>query len=103
MIRYNNFPLREWHIEHMKKTIIKFITGLSDNPTRWEVKQNKRYNNIFSVKRILERDVKQGVTNSEIKIFLRTINSDSYFIDLRQKEGFRERFSKIENWMIKHE
>jgi hypothetical protein len=75
---------------------------LSDNPTRWEAKQNKRYNNIFSVRRILERDVKQGVTNNEIEIFLQKIDSDSYFIDLRQKEGFRERFSEIENFMIKH-
>jgi hypothetical protein len=49
MIKYNDFPLKEWHIEHMKKIIVKFITGLSDNHSRWEARQNKKYNNIFYV------------------------------------------------------
>jgi len=32
----NSFPMREWHIEHMEKTIIKFVTGLSANANSWE-------------------------------------------------------------------
>lgn len=102
MIKYNNFPLREWHVEHMKKTIIKFVTGLSNNPSRWEIRQNKRYNNIFYIQRVLDHDLKHGVTNNEIQVFLQQIDTASSFIDLRQKEGFRERFSEIENFMTKH-
>ena len=27
----NSFPMRECHVEHMEKTIIKFVTGLSED------------------------------------------------------------------------
>ena len=101
MIKYNDFPLKEWHLEHMKKTIVKFITGLSDNPSRWESRQNKKYNNIFSVQRGLAHDIKQGVSNVEIQMFLQKIDSDSSFTELRNKEGFRKRFLEIEDFRIK--
>jgi hypothetical protein len=102
MIKYNDFPLKEWHIEHMKKTIVKFITGLSDNPSRWETRQNKKYNNIYSVQRGLTHDIKHGVPNSEIQMFLQKIDSDYSFTGLRNKEGFRQRFLEIEDFMLKY-
>ena len=102
MLKHNNFPLIEWHTEHMKKTIVKFITGLSDNPSRWEARQNKKYNNIFCVQKRLDHDIKHGVSNKEIQMFLEKIDNDSSFIDLRQKEGFRERLSAIEDFMTKY-
>ena len=102
MIKYNDFPLKEWHIEHMKKTIVKFITGLSDNPSKWEARQNKKYNNIYSVQRGLTHDIKHGVPNSEIQIFLQKIDSDSSFTGLRNKEGFRQRFLEIEDFILKY-
>jgi hypothetical protein len=101
MIKYNHFPLKEWHIEHMKKTIVKFITGLSDNPSRWEARQNKKYNNIFYVQRGLSHDIKHGVSNNEIQMFLQKIDIDSSFIDLRNIEGFRKRFLEIEDFITK--
>ena len=102
MIRYNDFPLKEWHIEHMKKTIVRFITGLSENPSRWETRQNKKYNNINFVQRVLSHDIKHGVPNREIQIFLQKIDSDSSFTDLRTKEGFRQRFLEIEDFILKY-
>lgn len=101
MIKYNHFPLKEWHIGHMKKTIVKFITGLSDNPSRWEARQNKKYNNIFYVQRGLSHDIKHGVSNNEIQMFLQKIDIDSSFIDLRNIEGFRKRFVEIEDFITK--
>ncbi len=38
----------------------------------------------------------------EIQMFLQKIDNDSSFIDLRQKEGFRERLSAIEDFMTKY-
>ena len=102
VIKYNDFPLREWHLEHMQKTVVKFVTGLSDNPTRWEKRQNKKYNNIFCVQRRLSHDIKHGVTNNEVQMFLQKIDRDSSFTDLRNKEEFRKRFLEIENFMIKY-
>ena len=102
MVKYNDFPLKEWHIEHMKKTIVKFITGLSDNPSKWEARQNKKYNNIYSVQRGLSHDIKHGVPNSEIQMFLQKIDNDSSFTGLRNKEGLRKRFLEIEDFMLKY-
>jgi hypothetical protein len=102
MVKYNDFLLKEWHIEHMKKTIVKFITGLSDNHSRWEARQNKKYNNIYYVQKGLSHDIKHGVSNNEIQMFLQKIDNDSSFTDLRNKEGFRKRFLEIENFMIQY-
>ena len=101
MVKYNDFLLKEWHIEHMKKTIVKFITGLSDNHSRWEARQNKKYNNIYYVQKGLSHDIKHGVSNNEIQMFLQKIDSDSSFTDLRNKEGFRKRFLEID-FMMKY-
>jgi hypothetical protein len=27
--------MRDWHVKHMQDTIIKYLTGLSENATRW--------------------------------------------------------------------
>jgi hypothetical protein len=32
----NSFPMREWHVKHMEKTIIKFVTGISADANRWD-------------------------------------------------------------------
>src|SRR5947209_5609653 len=39
----NSFPMREWHVEHMEKTIVKFVTGLSENASNWQRRQHNRY------------------------------------------------------------
>jgi hypothetical protein len=35
-LQYNNYPLREWHFEHMQQTVIGYLSGLSWDPSRWE-------------------------------------------------------------------
>jgi hypothetical protein len=50
----NNHPIRDWDFEHMKKTVLKYITGLSETEkgSSWKVKQHKRYGgNLFNVRR----------------------------------------------------
>jgi hypothetical protein len=37
----NSYPMREWHLENMKKKVVKYVTGLSDNATSWQKKQHK--------------------------------------------------------------
>jgi hypothetical protein len=54
------------------------------------------------VQKGLSHDIKHGVSNNEIQMFLQKIDSDSSFTDLRNKEGFRKRFLEIENFMIKY-
>ena len=36
MVRHNDFPLKEWHIEHMKKTVVKFIENMQIKSGTWQ-------------------------------------------------------------------
>jgi hypothetical protein len=34
LVRQNNYPLRDWHFEHMQKLLSKYATGLSEMKVR---------------------------------------------------------------------
>jgi hypothetical protein len=92
----NSFPMREWHIKHMEKIVIKFVTGLSESATNWEKRQNKRYGRISNVCRQIGYDVKQGATNEQVLLFLQKIRNDSAFSSLRKNSGSIERLGEVE-------
>ena len=83
----NSFPMREWHVKHMEKIVVKFVTGLSANASMWEKRQNKRYGRITSVCRQIGYDIKQGVTNEQVLLLLQKIRNDSSFSSLRNNDG----------------
>jgi hypothetical protein len=87
----NSFPMREWHVEHMEKIVIKFVRGLPENATNWEKRQNKRYGRISNVCRQIGYDVKQGVTNEQVLLLLQKIRTDSSFSSLRKNSDSIER------------
>jgi hypothetical protein len=92
----NSFPLREWHVEHMEKTVVKFVTGLSENATMWEKRQNKRYGRITSVCRQIGYDIKQGVTNEQVLLLLQKIRNDPSFSSLTKDNACLDRLDDIE-------
>jgi ASC-1-like (ASCH) protein len=91
----NSFPMTEWHIEHMEKLVIKFVTGLSENATYWEKKQNKRYGKISIVCRQIEYDIKHGVTIQQVLMYLQKIRTHSSFLNLLKKEGSLNRLDQL--------
>jgi hypothetical protein len=86
----------EWHVKHMEKTVLKFVTGLSVNATAWEKRMNKRYGRITNVCRQIDYDIKQGVTNEQVLLLLQKIRNDSSFSDLRNNDGSLERLGELE-------
>jgi hypothetical protein len=92
----NSFPMREWHVKHMEKTVVKFVTGLSATASMWEKRQNKRYGRITSVCRQIGYDIKQGVTNEQVLSLLQKIRNDSSFSGLRDNNGSTERINEVE-------
>jgi hypothetical protein len=92
----NSFPMREWHVKHMEKTVVKFVTGLSATASMWEKRQNKRYGRITSVCRQIGYDIKQGVTNEQVLSLLQKIRNDSSFSGLRDNDGSTERLNEVE-------
>jgi hypothetical protein len=94
MIR-NNFPMAEWHIEHMEKTIVRYVTGLSNNASMWEKRQHKRYGKMSIVCRQIEYDIKHGVTIEQVLTYIQKIRTHSTFLNLLENEGSLKRLDEL--------
>ncbi|MGC2573122.1 MAG: hypothetical protein WA364_16545 [Candidatus Nitrosopolaris sp.] len=96
----NNFPMREWHVEHMEKTVLKYVTGLSSTATTWEKKQHKRYARISIVCRQIDYDIKHGVTSEQVLMLLQKIRTHSSFSSLLKNEGSMRRLEEIKEHFV---
>jgi hypothetical protein len=96
----NSFPMREWHVKHMEKTVVKFVTGLSVNATAWEKRQNKRYGRITNVCRQIGYDIKQGATTEQVLLILQKIRNDSSFSSLQKNDGSMERLNELDKHFL---
>lgn len=92
--------MREWHIQHMEKTVIKYITGLTENATAWEKRQHRRYGGITRVYRQINYDIKHGVTNEEVLELLEAIKNDSLYLNLRNDANCMNRLAEIESLFV---
>jgi hypothetical protein len=97
MVQHNSYPLKDWHFEHMQKTIVKYVSGLSDDATSFQKKMHRKYNGkIGYVRRNIDFDIKHGVTRDEVIAFLDKIQYDSSFSDIRKREGSVERIRELQ-------
>ncbi len=71
----------------MEKTVTKFVTGLSEDATMWEKKQNTRYGKISIVCRQIEYDIKHGVTKEQVLEYIEKIRTHSGFLSVLKNEG----------------
>ena len=90
--------MREWHVKHMEQTIVKFVRGLSENATRWEVRLNKKYGKIGKVVNRIEYDVKHGVTNEQVSSFLQLMRTNSIYLDVMTCAGSMERLNELQSY-----
>jgi len=96
----NSFPMREWHVKHMEKTIIKFVTGLSADANRWEKRQNKRYGGLANVCKQIGYDIKHGVTTEQVIMLLQKIRNDSSFSNLQKNVDSMERLNELDKHFL---
>ena len=92
----NSFPMSEWHMEHMEKTIVKYATGLSNNASMWEKRQHKRYGRASIVCRQIEYDIKHGVTIEQVLMYIQKIRTHSTFLSLLENDGSLKRLDELE-------
>ena len=92
--------MREWHVEHMEKIIVKYIRGLSENASAWEKRQHKRYGKITNTCRSIDYDIKHGVTHEEVLLLLQKIRNHSSFSSLRNNDGSIERLNEVEKHFL---
>ena len=88
--------MREWHIKHMEQTIVKFVRGLSENATRWEVRLDKKYGKISNVIKRVDYDVKHGVTNEQVVSFLQLVRTDSNYLEVMDCIGSLQRLDDLQ-------
>ena len=93
----NDFPMKEWHIEHMQKTVVKYVKGISENASGWEKRNHKKYGSLTSMCRQIEYDVKHGVAQEQVLSMFHKVRNDSSFSELRKNTGSMERLGEVED------
>jgi hypothetical protein len=88
--------MRDWHVKHMQDTIVKYLTGLSENASRWQRRLDKKYGNLAQVTKRIQYDLKHGVERQEVLTFLELIKTDQSYIELRKANDFGYRFDSLE-------
>jgi hypothetical protein len=98
LVGQNSYPLREWHFEHMQKTIVKYVTGISENTTtNFQKRLHKRYNgNLTYVCKNIGFDIKHGVTNDQVLAFIDKVKSDPVYANMKQNSDSKERLESLE-------
>lgn len=90
--------MREWHIQHMRQTVVRFVKGLSENATRWELRLNKKYGTISKVIKRIDYDVKHGVTSEQVFSFLQLMRTDSVYLEVMACVGSTERLNELQSY-----
>ena len=88
--------MRDWHVKHMQDTIVKYLTGLSENASRWQRRLDKKYGNLAQVTKRINYDLKHGVEKQEVLAFLELIKTDQSYSELRKANDFGYRLDTLE-------
>jgi hypothetical protein len=88
--------MRDWHIKHMEKTVVKYVGGLAPDASSWERKNHRRYVNFSNVCRQIDYDIKHGVTNEQVVSFLGKVRHDRSFSKVRGNDGSMDRLIEVE-------
>jgi hypothetical protein len=96
----NNFAMREWHLEHVEKVILRYIKGLSDDASSFEKRNFKKYSNVTSCSKQIEYDMKHGVTAEEVIAIMQKIRHDDSYSDFRQIQEAVQRLDDLEQQLI---
>ena len=101
VIKQNSYPLKDWHFEHMQKTVVKYLTGISEYATTYQKRMHNKYNgNLTYVRRNINFDIKHGVTREEVITFFDKVRNDSSFSDVRKIVGSGERLDNLQVQLI---
>ena len=93
--------MKEWHVEHMQKTVVKYVKGVSPDASGWEKRNHKKYGGLASMCRQIEYDIKHGATNEQVLSMFHQVRNDKSFSALRKGAGSMERLSEVEGHFTK--
>ena len=92
----NNFAMKDWHLEHVEKVIIRYIKGISPTASSFEKRNFKKYSTTSSCAKQIEYDIKHGVTSQEVFGVMQKIRRDKSFSELRSNPEIVQRLDELE-------
>jgi hypothetical protein len=93
--------MKEWHVEHMQKTVVKYVKGLSENASGWEKRNHKKYGGLATMCRQIEYDIKHGAALEQVLSMFHKVRNDSSFSELRKSTESMERLDEVESHFTK--
>jgi hypothetical protein len=93
----NNFAMKDWHLEHVEKVVVRFAHGLSHDASSFEKRNYKKYGTITFCARQIEYDMKHGVGREEVMEVFRKIRLDKKYAKLRSDAGAVVRLQELED------
>ena len=95
-MKSNSFAMKEWHLEHSEKVVVRFAKGLSSDATAFERRNHKRYGSITQCVKQLEYDMKHGVDRAEIMDVIKKVRMLKKFAELRSDPSAVQRLTSLE-------
>jgi hypothetical protein len=92
----NNYAMKDWHLEHVEKVIIRFVKGISPDASSFEKRNYKRYSSVSSCAKQIEYDIKHGVSIDEVLEVVRKIRHDKQFRDLQKNPESLQRLDELQ-------
>ena len=92
----NNYAMKDWHLEHVEKVIVRFVKGISPDASSFEKRNYKRYSSVSSCAKQIEYDIKHGVSIDEVLEVVRKIRHDKQFHDLRKNPESIQRLDELQ-------
>src|SRR5574338_1356343 len=92
----NNYAMKDWHLEHVEKVIIRFIKGISPDASSFEKRNYKKYSTVTSCAKQIEYDIKHGVTMEEVLGVVRKIRHDKEYRELQKVAESLQRLDELE-------
>jgi hypothetical protein len=92
----NNYAMKDWHLEHVERVIVRFVKGISPDASSFEKRNYKRYSSISSCAKQIEYDIKHGVSMDEVLDVVRKIRHDKQFRDLQKNPESLQRLDELQ-------
>jgi hypothetical protein len=96
----NNFAMRDWHLEHVEKVILRYMKGLSPDASSSEKRNFKKYSTLSSCAKQIEYDIKHGVTYEEVYAVMNKIRNDDSYSEIRRILEAVQRLDELERQLV---
>ncbi|HKX81221.1 MAG TPA: hypothetical protein VJL54_03115 [Nitrososphaera sp.] len=96
VLKPNNYAMKDWHLEHVEKVIIRFVKGISPDASSFEKRNYKKYSTVTSCAKQIDYDIKHGVTHDEVLDVIRRIRHDKQYRELQKIPEAVQRLDDLE-------